>query len=553
MTRMTSKAWFALAIVLSTGAASAQIKNPFEKIKGAKEPPPAETNVDQRSAEQFYLEMKDFAEGLYNKPQGEGENQHDSDFKRKVDTEYENLKRANAKRAYEVNLSAHSEVKYVIEDRFRVFSGLYDNLLVQDLLNRTGQSIIPKTNDHLYTFKLIADPIPSAETLATGTIYVTTGLVALLDTKAELAYVLAHEAAHVYRGHFKTEIMINAAAEEYAAKNKANAEAVQRRIALFSAIAGGAVGAIAGRSVTATAGGAILGGAGGLIAGAVVAAAQQPRIFNDWNRVQEDEADELALKWVLEANQNVDEIPKVYQALKDAGDRDDRVTLGFLGRSNRVRERSKRIQEMIDIEKKKADFASKHPAVMSSDPEFDILLAEVKRDNGILAYEYDMLDTARENLGKAVAVKTNDPTALYFYAKILQETAKTEADRGRALQYFRLAADNDHRHENYGANLHKAVALLKPDATSAEKQIAVSLLKKYLAEYYLSSLQASESSSHFPPHLETIYDFMSRLGEYNYVVDGDEIRKDKAKILAEYAPQIKYPDDAKAKPVSIKK
>jgi predicted Zn-dependent protease len=535
-------------MLLASSAANAQLNklNPFDK--GKKGQPETPQQVDSKTAEQFYLEMKDFAEGLYNKPRGEGANQQDSDFKKKVDTEYENLKRANAQRAYEVNLSAHSEVKYVMEDRFRVYSGLYDNLLVQDLLNRTGQSIIPKTNDHLYAFKLVADPVPSAETLSTGTIYVTTGLVALLDNKAELAYVLAHEAAHVYRGHFKTEIMINLAAQEYAQEKGASIETIQKRIAIVSAIGGGFLGGAIGHSVASGVGGAVLGTVAGVATDAVIGSMQQPKMFTDWNRVQEDEADELALRWVIAANQSVDEIPKVYQALKDAGDRDDRVTLGFLGRSNRVRERAERIQKLIEEAKKKGNLA---PNSMTSDPDFDILLAEVKRDNGILAYLHDMLDTARDNLAKAVSIQSKDPTALYFYAKVLQETAKTDDDRKTALQYYRLAAENDHRHENYGANLHKAVALLRPDATGAEKQMAIDLLKKYLAEYYLSSLEAREAKQDFPPHLETVYDYLSRLGEYNWVVNGEDILKNKARYMADAASTVTMPDDAKAitKPV----
>jgi hypothetical protein len=162
-----------------------------------------------------------------------------------------------------------------------------------------------------------------------------------------------------------------------------------------------------------------------------------------------------------------------------------------------------------------------------------------------------MLDTARDNLAKAVSIQSKDPTALYFYAKVLQETAKTDDDRKTALQYYRLAAENDHRHENYGANLHKAVALLRPDATGAEKQMAIDLLKKYLAEYYLSSLEAREAKQDFPPHLETVYDYLSRLGEYNWVVNGEDILKNKARYMADAASTVTMPDDAKAitKPV----
>lgn len=492
----------------------------FGQIPGLgrkKDPAPASAakNADQNS-EELYLDMKDFAEGLYNRQVGTGDNRQDSDFKRRVDMEYEAKRRLDADRAYQVNLSAHSEVRHVIEDRFRVYSGLYDNLLVQDLLNRIGQSVVPKTSGRLYTFKLKADPIPSAETLSTGTIYVTTGLVALLNTKAELAYVLAHEAAHVYHNDYRTEIMLNLAAEEYAKEHGANQENVQKKLSLWAGLTGAVIGGIAGRSGNAAALGGVAGAATGVLVGNLVERQQGPLMIKDWNRFQEDEADRTAFEWVLSANLDVQQIPKVYFALKNAGDRDDRVTLGFLGRSNRVRERAKKIDEMLALEKGKADFSKR--TWISSDPDFDILMAEVKRDNGILAFQFDMLEVARDNLEKAVAIKNTDPTALYFYARILKETAKSDEERATADTYFRRAAENDHRNLNYGAALHRAVALLTPDATGAEKQQAVSLLKEYVENYYLVAMR-DRQSEFYPPHLETIYDYMSRLGEFQYVLD----------------------------------
>jgi hypothetical protein len=75
-----------------------------------------------------------------------------------------------------------------------------------------------------------------------------------------------------------------------------------------------------------------------------------------------------------------------------------------LGRGDRVRERARKVSELLKTEKKKADFSKR--TFESRDADFDRLLAEVKRDNGVLAYHHDMLDVARDNLQKAVAVKT---------------------------------------------------------------------------------------------------------------------------------------------------
>ena len=49
----------------------------------------------------------------------------------------------------------------------------------------------------MYTFRVLYDPIPKALTLSTGTIYISTGMLSVLDNEAELSYVLAHEIAHV--------------------------------------------------------------------------------------------------------------------------------------------------------------------------------------------------------------------------------------------------------------------------------------------------------------------------------------------------------------------
>jgi predicted Zn-dependent protease len=502
-----------------------------------------EVLVEELSSEEFYQDMKTFAEGLYNKQVGEGETRRESDFKKRVDREYEALKREHADKAYKTNLSAHSEVKYVIEDRFRIFSGLYDNLLVQDLLNRTGQSVIPAKVERLYTFKLLADPIPMAQSLSTGTIYVSTGLVGLLETKAQLSYVLAHEAAHIYREHYKTRKMLELASEEYAKQRNANLEAVRNKYALFAGIAGAGAGAILGQGKGAAIGAGVA--TTGVYLGMALEAlaqSQKPTVM-DWNRTEEDEADQMAFEWVMNSKQNVNDIPKVYQVLKDAGDRDDRVTLAFLGRTDRVRERARRIEQILAAERAKPDFAKR--VFQSGDPDFDVLLAEVKRDNGILAFHTDMLEMARNNLERAVAIKTTDPAALYYYGKILKQTARDDADRAKAQEYFRRAAENDHRNMNYGAELHRAVALLTPTATVSEKQQAVELLKHYLEGYFLSAYQTSRSKNdEYPPHLETIYDYLSRLGEYNYVLDGESVLRDAARRRAASTPTVEMPSQA---------
>ena len=156
-----------------------------------------------------------------------------------------------------------------------------------------------------------------------------------------------------------------------------------------------------------------------------------------------------------------------------------------------------------------------------SDPDFDLLLAEVQRDNGVFAFHYDMLETARENLKGAVAVKTTDPTALYFYARVLSQTARTDEERRDADRYFLEAAKNDFRHHNYGAYLHRAIAMLTNQAaTASEKAQAVDFLKQYVIGYHLSNAEAQRAQTYnLPPHLESVYDYLARAGEVRWTFD----------------------------------
>ena len=39
--------------------------------------------------------------------------------------------RRHSDRAYNTNLSAESEIRQILEDRFRLFEGLYDHILIQ--------------------------------------------------------------------------------------------------------------------------------------------------------------------------------------------------------------------------------------------------------------------------------------------------------------------------------------------------------------------------------------------------------------------------------------
>jgi predicted Zn-dependent protease len=71
-------------------------------------------------------------------------------------------------------------------------------------LRRIGQSLIPrglKIERVSWRFRALRDPQPNAFALPNGSIYVTTGLMTLIDNESQLAAIIAHELTHVMRRH----------------------------------------------------------------------------------------------------------------------------------------------------------------------------------------------------------------------------------------------------------------------------------------------------------------------------------------------------------------
>lgn len=71
-------------------------------------------------------------------------------------------------------------------------------------LTAIGRSLIPKglaIEKVTWRFRLLRDPQPNAFALPNGSIYVTTGLVTLIDNESQLAAIIAHELTHVMRRH----------------------------------------------------------------------------------------------------------------------------------------------------------------------------------------------------------------------------------------------------------------------------------------------------------------------------------------------------------------
>lgn len=81
---------------------------------------------------------------------------------------------------------------------------VFDDIDTAKYVTKVGETVLPKglelQNVH-WQFFILRDPIPNAFALPNGSIYVQTGLLAILENEAQLAAVLAHEETHVLERH----------------------------------------------------------------------------------------------------------------------------------------------------------------------------------------------------------------------------------------------------------------------------------------------------------------------------------------------------------------
>jgi hypothetical protein len=197
-----------------------------------------------------------------------------------------------------------------------------------------------------------------------------------------------------------------------------------------------------------------------------------------WESVQEDEADTEAMKYMFERNYDVREIPALYARMQ-AMTSDPRSQTGFISDPERIKERiqafnasSQAYQKVGAIvgavnlsenrDKKLAmtgargiarmlyetlapDIQRKLDAgeLIASSEEFQSAMALVKRDNGIRAFQFDMFEMSRNNLKDSIDIRSNDPSAFYYYGKVLRQTARNSSEISTALQNLTKAIEMD--------------------------------------------------------------------------------------------------------------
>lgn len=460
----------------------------------------------------------------------------DPTFKSAVEDAYAAQKREHSEYAFAMNTRDRDDTLVTRSgDTYKIEDTLYDSPLVQQYVNRLGQSLVPQDSKNLYAFRLLLNPVPMSRALATGTIYISTGFVSLVDNEAQLAYILSHEIAHVEKEHWKDDVLLHLKQEKDAKGG-----------GLFSNIGG----AVAGRF------------GGGFGVGVQVFLQNVPTLVKlaapggvvGWDASQENEADQLALQYLVQRNYDPEAVPALHAKLAELAKTEKRASFGFIGNPNRVSDSETSVRSATEQLKGsignrtlvrgfdlstlppipessqqqstaavRAAAAVKATAAMAAEAKsaasgeliadsgkFQRVMAELKRDNGIQAFSYDMFSMALQNLEGSLEIYSEDALTRFALGRVLWLTARTPDQRGRAFNAFDQAIKKDVRGVVPQAYLYKALIVIDRDGAAAKGEI-VPLLQDYVRKSRLSAGGA------LPPDMMAIYDYLQQVGEVNWV------------------------------------
>jgi predicted Zn-dependent protease len=171
---------------------------------------------------------------------------------------------------------------------------VYNDRETTKYVTTVGQAVLPdgpEPESVHWQFFVLRDPEPNAFALANGSIYIDTGLLALLENEAQLASVLAHEETHVLNRHGYLE--------NRSYRKKMATANILGSVASMGSYAGG------------------VGGGASVLMGATVPSIVMSTV-NGYSRELEREADIRAVHAMVDADYSAEEMAIVFKLLQQS-------------------------------------------------------------------------------------------------------------------------------------------------------------------------------------------------------------------------------------------
>tara|TARA_B100000315_G_scaffold77886_2_gene71220 strand:- start:9168 stop:10805 length:1638 start_codon:yes stop_codon:yes gene_type:complete len=367
-------------------------------------------------------------------------------------------------------------------------SALYANPNIQAFVNNLGQSLIPREADRevILTFKILQDPVPEVYALSTGTVFITTGMLSMMENESQLAFVLAHEAGHILANHHLLEVV------------------TQNKKETRSKLTGMVLNAMSDSGVAS--------GEEAFLAAAIYGMASAYGSVK-FSEKLEKEADLIALELTLRHEYDIRDSESLIAELgRISRNSSPEVGLSFASNPYMLEKRAKTIGTHLKVAFQPAiDKVLDQEGFKLASPRYNQLMSEVKRDNGYWALQSDLFAIAKSNLESAAEIRTDDPYTMYSLGLLYRAIARSPEDRFKAVRYFKSAVQFDSgRHQFPAAHLQYAVELINMDDPGVSTEI-----QHHLKTYV--TLFQRQNKGNLPPEMHFVYDYLALSGEKGWV------------------------------------
>jgi tetratricopeptide (TPR) repeat protein len=133
-------------------------------------------------------------------------------------------------------------------------------------------------------------------------------------------------------------------------------------------------------------------------------------------------------------------------------------------------------------------------------------MSDVKRDNGIRAFQFDMFQEARAHLRESLSLNPSNAQARYYHGLVLKLTARSAEDKRLALDELTRAVELDQSGLLPEARFERALALLENGGQEWKKE-AAAMLRDYV------ELFRKQHEGQPPPNLNRVYEYLRHANE----------------------------------------
>jgi predicted Zn-dependent protease len=305
-------------------------------------------------------------------------------------------------------------------------SKLYDDPLLDAYLARIIEKLSGAgAEGPAFRVTVLRDPTLNAFALPNGRIYVHTGLLASLESEAQLAMILGVEMTHVTSRH---ALALSRAARGRPSDSSVVASAASIGLELATDASVGAIDGI---------GTAALSGTASAILGRGLPLAAEAAIYGRGDQLERD-ADAGGMDRLVRAGYDPKEAARAFDALRrDLGSRGS-LEVFFFGRREQLAERVATTAELIRTHFAAAAAA---PDTVRTTDEFKLRMPAVVRENARLDIQTGRFALAAEQLDRVLAAAPRDPVAHLYYGDLHRLRSQRAQSAPEGADWARQAID----------------------------------------------------------------------------------------------------------------